>query len=79
LSAMSKPASRCFLTNVVVLNPPTDCDDEKQVHQSVQNWLKINKIDVDGEDLVLGEGIDGYQEMLKQTDIDAVYIVLSPR
>jgi hypothetical protein len=79
LSAMSKPASRCFLTNVVVLNPPLDCDDESQVHQSVQKWLKINKVDVEVEDLTVGEGIDGYEKMLKQTDIDAVYIVLSPR
>jgi hypothetical protein len=79
LSAMSKPASRCFLTSVVVLNPPLDCDDEKQLHQSFQNWLKINKIDVDVGDLILGEGIGGYQNMLEQTDIDALYIVLSPR
>jgi hypothetical protein len=79
LSAMSKPASRCFLTSVVVLNPPLDCEDEKHLQQSFQNWLKINKIDVDVGDLILGEGIGGYQNMLEQTDIDAVYIVLSPR
>jgi hypothetical protein len=79
LSAMSKPASRCFLTSVIVLNPPLDCDDETQLQHSVQNWLKTNKVDVNVEDLILGQGVDGYQEMLKQSDIDAVYIVLSPR
>jgi hypothetical protein len=79
VSAMSKPASRCFLTSVVVLNPPLDCENEMHVQEAVRNWLKLNKVDVDVEELVIGQGLDGYQEMLKQTDIDAVYIVLSPR
>ncbi|KAG7364384.1 oxidoreductase family, NAD-binding Rossmann fold domain containing protein [Nitzschia inconspicua] len=78
VSAMSKPASRCFLTSVVVLNPPLDCDDESQVKTAVREWLEINNLDVDADDLVIGQGIEGYQEMLKQIDIDAVYIVLSP-
>lgn len=81
VSAMSKPASRCFLTSVVVLNPPEGCDggDPTQVRNAVREWLELNKLDVDVEDLIIGQGIDGYQEMLKHTDIDAVYIVLSPR
>lgn len=76
-SAMSKPASRCYLTNVVVLNSTSD--DPKQVQESVKEWLRMNKIDVDVEDLDIGQGLVGYTEMLKQLEIDAVYIVLSPR
>ena len=73
-SAMSKPASRCFLTHVVVLNSNSD-----QVQESVQEWLFRNKIDVDVADLDIGQGLEGYAKMLKQGDVDAVYIVLSPR
>ncbi|KAL3926002.1 MAG: hypothetical protein SGILL_000001, partial [Bacillariaceae sp.] len=72
-SAMSKPASRCYLTNVVVLNSTSD--DPKQVQESVKEWLRMNKIDVDVEDLDIGQGLVGYTEMLKQLEIDAVYIV----
>jgi hypothetical protein len=76
-SAMSKPASRCFLTHVVVLNSSTN--EEKQVQESVKEWLRKNKIDLDVQDLDIGQGMEGYSEMLKEKDVDAVYIVLSPR
>jgi len=77
VSAMSKPASRSYLTSIVVLNPCSN--DEKEVRESVREWLKMNQTDVDVDDIVIGKGKEGYEEMLKeQSDIDAVYVVLSP-
>jgi hypothetical protein len=79
LSAMSKPASRCFLASVVVLNTNSSNDSEEDVRDSVKEWLKRNKVDEDVDDVVIGYGKEGYEEMLTHSDIDAVYIVLSPR
>jgi dihydrofolate reductase len=85
VSALSKPASRCYLTNIVVLNTSTSTktnDTNEQQHElenSVQEWLKLNRVDVDVEDVFIAHGKEGYEEMLKEKEVDAVYVLVSPR
>jgi dihydrofolate reductase len=76
VSALSKPASRCYLTNIVVLHSSEN--DEKEVQVSVDKWLKLNRVDVDVEDIVITHGKNGYEQMLTDKEVDAVYVLVSP-
>jgi len=93
VSAINKPASRCHLSSLVILNPnehEADCDDacsddsenknsNKMLHQSVERWLQRNKIAADVNDLdYIGTGKASCDKMLQSDQIHAVYIIVPP-
>jgi len=87
VSAINKPASRCQLTSLVVLNP---CTTDKRIatkptkgvlsiEDSVGKWLVANKVVGGIEHLdFVGTGQEGCDEMLRSGSIHAVYIVVPP-
>ena len=79
VSAMNKPASRCILTSVVVLEPDPG-ETETSIRDSVSRWLEVNKVFANVEDLdFIGTGRSGCDEMLSLEFIDAVYVLVPPR
>ena len=79
VSAMNKPASRCILTSVVVLEPDPG-ETETSIRDSVSRWLEVNKVFANVEDLdFIGTGRGGCDEMLSLEFIDAVYVLVPPR
>mmetsp|Transcript_536 Transcript_536/g.1257 ORF Transcript_536/g.1257 Transcript_536/m.1257 type:complete len:454 (-) Transcript_536:27-1388(-) len=78
VSAINKPASRCTLSSVVVLGP---CDGEtnSSLNDSVEKWLRANKVSANVEYLdFIGVGQSGCDEMLSSDYVDAVYIIVPP-
>lgn len=80
VSAINKPASRCQLVSVVVLHPSAgETNSASSLQDSVQRWLKSNKVSADIEYLdFIGTGQSGCDEMLRSASIDAVYIIVPP-
>jgi hypothetical protein len=81
VSAINKPASRCHLTSLVVLNPSSDeTNSTSSINDSIGNWLESNKVSADVECLdSIGTGQGGWEKMLRSDSIHAVYIIVPPR
>mmetsp|Transcript_14018 Transcript_14018/g.29590 ORF Transcript_14018/g.29590 Transcript_14018/m.29590 type:complete len:473 (+) Transcript_14018:326-1744(+) len=77
VSAISKPASRCHLTSVVVLQPDADETTTGSIDDSVGKWLASNKVAEGVENLeYVGTGQEGCDKMLRlDSNIHAVYII----
>jgi hypothetical protein len=73
-SAINNPATRCDLTALVVL------DSTNSIKESVEEWLKSNKVAKDVDDIdFIGQGKEGCEKMLRSDSIHAVYIIVPPR
>jgi hypothetical protein len=73
ISAISKPASSCSLTSLVVLHPQENENKPEVMHK----WLENNNLRERVEDVTVGWGQEGFNELL-ESQIDAVYIILPP-
>jgi len=80
VSAINKPASRCELTAIVVLNMSnSNTFTNPTIKESVGKWLESNKVAKDVEDIdFIGQGNEGCEKMLCSDSIHAVYIIVPP-
>jgi len=77
VSAMNKPATRCQLTSLVVLNPNTNETTTDSMNDSVGKWLKANKISQSAESLdFIGTGQGAFDKMISSDSIHAVYVIV---
>ena len=67
ISSISKPASSCSLSFLVVLQP-----DETEHEESIQHWIKNNNI---SKDVTVRWGEAGLSELL-ESDVNAVYLIV---
>lgn len=80
VSAMNKPATRCQLTSLVVLNPNTDETTTDSINDSVGKWLKANKVSQSVGNLAfIGTGQDAFDKMIRSDSIHAVYVIVPTR
>ncbi|VEU37057.1 unnamed protein product [Pseudo-nitzschia multistriata] len=76
VSTINKPATRCQLTSIVVLQPDTNETTPDTINESVGKWLTSNKVTEGIEHLeFIGIGEEGCDKMLRSESIDAVYII----
>ena len=72
--AMSKPASFCQVRTVVVLTPP----EEGENPDCMDDWLDRNSLGRHKQDVNIAWGEQGFQNLLQDSSIDAVYIIVPP-
>lgn len=90
VAAISKPASSCSLTAMVILHSSSFGSTNSSVVQesadeakaklvaTAGEWLRTNKAELVMDYIAFGEGQAGWENMLESSDIDAVYIVVPP-
>jgi hypothetical protein len=78
---ISNPASACFVTAVALTSdansavPPPPLHYEGQ-NETIRSWCKEKRLVLEGEEVAIMKGEDGYDEMLARDDVDAVYIAV---
>lgn len=86
IGSICKPASTCSLTRVVVLNSKNHMtnndhsenhdDNKKEDVQFLSKWLQKNHF-VDGPGgVTVGHGREGFNQLLLEPQVDAVYIIV---
>jgi len=80
VSAINKPASRCQLNSIVILQSGIDkTNSTSSLNDFVGEWLESNKVSKDVGHLdFIGTGQDGCDKMLRSDSIHAVYILVPP-
>ena len=73
ISAISRPASMCTLKSLVVLEPKKN----QRKREAMRSWLRKNRFGKCEQDISIGWGQEGFDEMLK-SKIAAVYIIVPP-
>lgn len=76
ISAIANPISTCHAVTLIVLNPNTAAltDDDVEDHRDAEakGWLEMNSINPDTTKILYGN--DGFQAVLNDTNIHAIYI-----
>ena len=91
VSAMSKPASSCTLTSLVVLDDedgngnyasPNKIKKNNKNNEKIDYWMKTHRLDFvennEKTNIRIGWGQQGFQDLLKSPDVDAVYVIVPP-
>lgn len=74
ISAIANPISTCHAASLIVLNPssPALTDDDDDNHDEAKGWLEMNSINPETTKILYGH--DGFQTVLRDQSIHAIYI-----
>jgi len=74
ICAISKVASSCEIAEFIFLQ------ESDAIQPPLSEWMLTHRSEVpnDGDDVVISHGDEGFGNMLKRKDIDAVYVVVPP-
>ena len=76
LSSIGKPASSCEVKSLVVLQATQQ--NGTKPRSILKEWLEANSLESNPEEISVGFGEQGFEELIHSPGIQAVYIILPP-
>ena len=72
ISAIANPISTCHAVSLIVLNPNNAVTDDDDDDDEAKRWLEMNSINPETTKIAYGD--DGFQSVLRDTSVNAIYI-----